>query len=158
MPCKTEEPDHNHVATQRAAKLYLYVLAYFNPFDRPQWVVDLVSNPYAQDDRIIPLLCKTLKDLPRGTFENLVYNARSRESRDLADWWEEHQEADKRRKEAIKRHLAAAATPARAHVDQRLVEAPDRLRSIAGMVNIPGIIHQELHQIADLIEHHLAKR
>lgn len=157
MPCQTEEPDRNHVATQRAARLYLYVVRLLGEHGPLRWVQELAANPFAQDDRMIPLLCGKLKALGPAAFSAIVYNARSRESRDLADWWEDHQEADRQRQEAEAKALAAATTPARAPVDHRLVKAPGRLRSIASLPNVSGAVHAELRQIADLIEIHLAK-
>lgn len=46
-----------------------------------------------------PALCAFLKKLKRDDvwkFDALVYNARDRMSRNLADWWEEHQKVDGR--------------------------------------------------------------
>jgi hypothetical protein len=43
-------------------------------------------------EKITPLLCEICKENP-----DLPYNARDPLSRKLADWWEDHQEFDKRK-------------------------------------------------------------
>ena len=49
------------------------------------------------------LLCKTLRELEATDaekFEQLVYNGRNKASRQLAIWWERHEEADRNREAA----------------------------------------------------------
>lgn len=49
------------------------------------------------NSKVIPALCKILKDMPEAKRNTLIYNARDRQSRDLANWWENHQLIDKER-------------------------------------------------------------
>ncbi len=42
----------------------------------------------------VPELCELLTEMDSEDLEFIVYNAHSKTARDLADWWEDHQEAD----------------------------------------------------------------
>ena len=48
-------------------------------------------------DELVATLCKVMHELPAEVVERLVYGNRCREARDLANWWEEHQAADRKR-------------------------------------------------------------
>jgi hypothetical protein len=61
-------------------------------------------------------LCEILRSLSESDVDKIVYNARNAMARKLADWWEEHQEADRKReakeaeeakKEAIRKEALA---------------------------------------------------
>lgn len=51
----------------------------------------------SEGDRWVAELCSELRKLDAETFDKVVYNAKVPESRRLADWWEEHEAADKAR-------------------------------------------------------------
>jgi len=53
---------------------------------------DIYSDTYA--DLLIDLLSYSLKSLKKSPelYELIVYNPHSRDSRDLANWWEDNQE------------------------------------------------------------------
>lgn len=65
-------------------------------------------------DAYTELLCSTLSTMKVTDMDRIVYNARNPKSRSLADWWENHQEWDKKRqkidakkkKEDKAKHLA----------------------------------------------------
>lgn len=46
------------------------------------------------------ILCSLIKCLNQETLEYVVYDARCKTSRQLADWWENHQEEDRKQAEA----------------------------------------------------------
>ncbi len=48
-------------------------------------------------DEYTALLCGTLRSLSEQDLEKTVYNAKNKTSRDLANWWEKHQEEDDRK-------------------------------------------------------------
>jgi hypothetical protein len=50
-----------------------------------------------EGDKWVAELCGILSGLSKAKENKLVYNAKSADSRKLADWWEEHQAADKKR-------------------------------------------------------------
>jgi hypothetical protein len=96
MPCRSDgmEPNAQEQTNQRAARLLVYTL---KRLDRPteNWMVQEANNIYARDERTIPRLCDVLKEMPSDQRDALVYGSpRDKMARQLADWWEEHQEAD----------------------------------------------------------------
>jgi len=57
-------------------------------------------NPISPTIKLVPQLCATLRKLQKNNpegFDALVYNARDKFSRKLADWWEVHEAADAKR-------------------------------------------------------------
>jgi hypothetical protein len=106
MPCSSGylDPTNTQRELQRAAKLLLYVYDAFGA-TAPQWIVAASVDLYCDDDRVVPALCDQLKRMTSADMDRIVYNARDRQARDLADWWEEHQAADLER-EAIEKAAA----------------------------------------------------
>ena len=103
MPCNSDylassckEREH-----RRAARLLLYVLRTTRQ-EIPAWLHLEVDNLYAKDERTIPVLCAVLAHASPAVLEEVVYNARNKTARDLANWWEDHQEADRTREEQEK--------------------------------------------------------
>jgi hypothetical protein len=71
---------------------------------------DVYGSGVELDDVVI-MLCRILTNLNLEQQEAVIYNARSKTSRRLADWWEEHQKADTKRceeEEAEERKVALA--------------------------------------------------
>lgn len=93
MPCRTEEPTATEEYNQRTAKLYVYVCEKLRR--------TLSASAYSAANAAFcgtdftPYLCKLLKNMSVDQMTNIVYNPHSKESRALADWWEQHQEDDK---------------------------------------------------------------
>lgn len=98
MPCNADylEPTNREKQLQHAANLlvYLYKKLGITPLD---WVAAEANNIYASDERSVVQLCATLKALEPSVRDWVVYNARNKTARQLADWWEEHQAADAER-------------------------------------------------------------
>jgi len=99
MPCHSDyiEPGERERELQRAAKLYMFALESLRE-NVPLYVKRAANNPYGEED-VIPELCNYLTRLKRDfpdIFESVVY-ARSKQARDLANWWEDHEEADRAR-------------------------------------------------------------
>lgn len=114
MPCRSDymDPTHKEQQLQRTAQLLKYV---YETLEQP---VSAKLNEAAQDcyckQDYVPELCKTIRGMPARQLNKVVYNARDRVSRDLADWWEEHEAADRKRearerKEAEEKALAESA-------------------------------------------------
>lgn len=100
MPCNSDylNPSQKEVALRRAATLLVHVYQFLGEPVSPA-LKAAAANLYCSDD-YVPALCARLKKLKRFSkdrFEELVYNAKSPVSRDLAGWWEEHENADKAR-------------------------------------------------------------
>lgn len=123
MPCNSDylDPNEREREHQRAAKLLVYIHERL-AFECPAWITKEAANSYASDERLIPLLCKTMTNMSEVMRDNFTYkSARLPEARDLADWWETHQEADRKRvareqeqeaKAALVRQALAKLTPA----------------------------------------------
>jgi hypothetical protein len=90
------EPNDKERQLQRTAKLLIYVQQQLGQ-GTPRWVQKTAANIYASDERVVPKLCSTLRNMSKSDMERIVYNAHSVQARDLADWWEEHQKADRAR-------------------------------------------------------------
>jgi hypothetical protein len=98
MPCNSDylEPTFQEKELQRAAKLLIFVWRHLDK-PIPKWLKDEATNCYAMSERTIPALCDTLSGLSIRKRDEIVYNAKNKQSRDLADWWEDHQTADAKR-------------------------------------------------------------
>lgn len=101
------DPTNKEAELQRTAKLLVYVLEKRGaPVD--SLIKQTAANQYANED-YVPELCNELRilrcDHP-DQYENIVYNAHDKVSRDLADWWDDHQAADARRNAEKQRDVA----------------------------------------------------
>lgn len=54
---------------------------------------------YADDRSMVPELCHILRCLKPEALEEIVYDSHDPMARQLADWWETHLEADRKREE-----------------------------------------------------------
>lgn len=103
MPCNSEylDPTHRERELRRAAQLAIYVLSELKK-PVPGWVIEASKDIYCDNDDTVPYLCGLCKSLTVAEEAKIIYNAYSKTSRELADWWEEHLEADRRREQAEK--------------------------------------------------------
>lgn len=100
MPCYTDPPSSTEIYRQNTAKLLVYVLKSLGRTP-DRGIVATASDCFAHKD-YTPELCAELKALSKAELERLAYNAKSKQSRLLADWWEDHQAADARHEAAEK--------------------------------------------------------
>lgn len=120
MPCNSDylEPRGREVELHRAARLYQYVLlSTHKPV--PQRVQQAAESIYGQDRNGDPVdcvsaLCAAIKRMDNAMQKRVVYTAESRDARDLANWWEDHQQADSQREAAEADEKKQAALKARA--------------------------------------------
>lgn len=90
------EPTSKERELQRTAKLLIYVRERTGqPIE--DWVVETANDQYAWRDDVVMYLCQALKYMPKDQQEQIIYNAHDKTSRDLANWWDKHQEADRTR-------------------------------------------------------------
>lgn len=96
MPCSDNYPavTSSQAHRQRTAKLLIWVYKRLG-VPIPKKVRDASLDSYCEDKTVIPSLCKALKEMTDSDRDALVYDARSKMSRALANWWERHQEQDK---------------------------------------------------------------
>lgn len=95
MPCDSSylEPTYREREFKRAAVLYEFVLRETGqPIDEALKRAAIYC--YGEGFDSIPILCAALTAMPESERDRLM-TQRNRTSRDLANWWEEHQEHDK---------------------------------------------------------------
>jgi hypothetical protein len=89
------DPTNKEIQLQRTARLLKFVN---QQLDIPvsQKLQEAAKNTWCRDD-YVPVLCKTIRGMTEDQLNTIVYNGRDATSRDLADWWDEHEAADRRR-------------------------------------------------------------
>ena len=97
MPCNSDhmQPTSREAYNQNVAILLRYV------FQKLEIVIPTdihrdANNLYCNRDHT-EALCFTLNNLSEIQIERIVYNARDKQARKLADWWEDHQAIDELR-------------------------------------------------------------
>lgn len=100
MGCRSDymEQTSSEQFVQKTAINLVYVLKSLKK-SVPKWVQKTANDYYAQDpeDQLTPTLCGLIKKMTKAQLNKIVYDGRSPEARQLAQWWDEHQAADKRR-------------------------------------------------------------
>jgi oligoribonuclease NrnB/cAMP/cGMP phosphodiesterase (DHH superfamily) len=103
MPCKSEylEPNAREIEATRVARLLIYVCEALSDSYEPSEnvatnAVTAYPNVTFLDDHT-KLLCGHLKALSEEQANKIIWDGRKREARELAEWWERHQELDKER-------------------------------------------------------------
>lgn len=103
MPCDASymEPDERERESKEAAELIVYVTNRLCAIP-PQWVTAAAKDYYGRapgykDTDTITYLCELLSTLTDDLRDNIVYgNPKDKTCRRLADWWERHQDYDKK--------------------------------------------------------------
>lgn len=117
MPCNSDylEPSKKEKDSKEVANHILYVDS-FNIFGfNSVWISSTIKHaacgaygdPGALEEMVVKL-CGALTYIEKhypNDFERILYDGRSRRARALADWWEVHQKADKKRVEKEDRQL-----------------------------------------------------
>lgn len=100
MPCRSDYMESNEYEQrlQETAQLLVFVKTELG-LNISKRLLDASENIYCKAD-YVPELCKTIRAMDETQLNQIVYNARRKQSRALADWWDEHQEADRIREEA----------------------------------------------------------
>lgn len=100
MPCNCDhmEPSKWEKESKKVAKLIVWS---YNQLDEvcPTWIQYVANNTHGDIDKVHDLtaiLCKCCKTLS----EDVIYDGRNKTARRLADWWDNHQEADRIKEEA----------------------------------------------------------
>lgn len=111
MPCNSDhmEPNVKERQINEAAQLLSYA---YRALGRvvPKRVVDAANSPYGAGggEEMMVELCDLIRNMNEVQQAQIVFNGRVREARRLADWWEEHQEEDRKRFEAERAELIKA--------------------------------------------------
>ncbi len=95
MPCRVDvyEPSEQQKQENRAGYLLAWLMKQ-RGYTIPTWLTSLVEGKCIVSNKAVPALCEIIKQLTETERNKYLYNARVKESRALADWWEEHEEAD----------------------------------------------------------------
>ncbi len=94
-------PTNKEMQLRKTCELYVYVLKSQGKEvpEEIQECADSYDYDYLVD--CVAELSDALIGLESDTFERIVNNTQSRESRDLRNWWEMQKEADRLRKELV---------------------------------------------------------
>ncbi len=104
---------------QQTAKFLVFVAKKLNNEPNKLWVK--TANDYYAAVNLVPELCSLLNEMNNEQINAIVYNAKDKTSRALADWYEEHKAADEKRiaaeneklkKEKLIKSAKAKLTPA----------------------------------------------
>lgn len=108
MPCQSDymEPTRAEQNSKKTAELLLYVMSAISKWGHPKIHTTFVqatvaaSDEYGRPGRLEQFtqdLCILISAMDENMRDEVVYNGKSKESRRLADWWDEHKEADRKR-------------------------------------------------------------
>jgi len=97
MPCRSDymEPTHKERLLRETAVLFAYALNELGE-EVPDSVHQAAADQYCRVD-FVPELCQLIRNMTEDECDRIVYNPRSKIARSLADWWETHEEADRKR-------------------------------------------------------------
>lgn len=103
MPCQSDylAAIGQELESQRVCRLLVYLHGRLQQ-SVPEWVTQAAADYYGNLSRLdeaTKMLCERCRSLTTTEAESLIYDAHNTEARDLAGWWERHQEWDKRRVE-----------------------------------------------------------
>lgn len=106
MGCRSDylEATQSENHSKEVAQHLVYVLTHLKK-EVPDYVTKAANNYYGDTNKLHTMvveLCDILTHMKDKTLNEIVYNAKDKQSRALADWWETHQEADRKRIEKEK--------------------------------------------------------
>jgi len=101
MPCQSDylAQSGQELESVRVCRLLVYLYVKINK-DIPEWIKTAANYYYGNIGRLdeaTKMLCECCRSLTTDEVEKYIYNARDETARQLASWWEKHQEWDKRR-------------------------------------------------------------
>lgn len=104
MPCNSDylEPREDEKLSQKFAEYLIWLLTKRRKVV-PPWVRETAKDSYGNLARLNDLvfaLCFNCKEMTDEERERIIYDAHDPIAREMATWWEEHQEADRLRREA----------------------------------------------------------
>lgn len=101
MGCNSDylDPTASEEESQRAAMLLKYVFE-SKGMPVPSEVEKAANDSYGDVGRLntfVVKLCALLTNMSAAEQDAIIYNGRNPKARQLADWWDEHQAADRQR-------------------------------------------------------------
>ncbi len=129
MPCNCDymEPGTHEIRSREVAQHLVYVYKNLNQ-KVPKDVMEASKHIYGNVGKLnemVVSLCDMLTNMEDVVRDAIVYNAKEKESRELANWWEEHQEADRKRiaKEKKAAEMKKLAEKAKSKLSKKELEA-----------------------------------
>lgn len=119
MPCSSDhmEPTVQERQHRLASELLVFVLSQLGRPVSKKLKADAENLYGGGGEENMVELCATIRQMDAQQLERIVYNGRSRISRKLADWWDEHQVEDLKRLE-VARTVLKTAQGAKSFFDQ----------------------------------------
>ncbi len=110
MPCSSEhlEPTAKERYRQRTARLYIYAWTEMGMGPVLPEVYAASNDPYCTADYTNMLCALIGAAMSKPEQDRIVYNARDPRARDLADWWEAHEQLDADKAEVERRRVERA--------------------------------------------------
>lgn len=95
MPCYTPDESNHDKESRRVSNLILIFDKKMNIKSDPR--IEKWANAYYENhcNVVTPMLCEKIRALNEDELNQIVYNGRDKESRMLADWWDEHDKFDR---------------------------------------------------------------
>lgn len=129
MGCRSDhmEPRAREAESKRVATFLVFIAEQTNQ-TLPAWVFKAAREYYGDEvrcDKLTDLLCTTIREMGTPVREAVVYNAHDAQARELAAWWEHHQQVDaeRERKEAKEAKLREIANGLAANLTDEQKEA-----------------------------------
>lgn len=99
MPCRSDymEPNQKEQLLQETAQLLIYVRMNTKTGVKVTEKLKRASQDiYCRQD-YVPELCAAIRAMTEEEQSRIIYDGRNPNARKLADWWDKHQEADRKR-------------------------------------------------------------
>lgn len=107
------EPTALEANKVQVSRLLCHVAAQTSGLDElPNVYIKASKSSYGEGvdlNKATALLCSKIRKMSKMLKDSIVYDPYSKLSRELANWWEEHQVADKERETMEKQKIAKAA-------------------------------------------------
>jgi hypothetical protein len=106
MPCNSDymNPTRKETDSQKCAQHLCYLFRKLKK-PLPDWITKAAVSIYGSPDHLndfVILICDAINGLTKNQIDKIIYDGKSKDARALADFWDEHVEADnKRKKEKI---------------------------------------------------------
>ena len=106
MPCDCShmQPTYDETESKRVCKLICFLFNELN-LQIPNWIEEASIDMYGNSRKLTAaesILYDTVKSLSEDKFSAYVYNARSKDSRKLANWYEDYDKKTKDKREGLR--------------------------------------------------------
>lgn len=129
MPCDGSYMDPTQLESNRK-NVCQFIVWLHEKLDEPvpdevRSAADHIYGEGVDIDQVTAQLCRTIRKMRKSQRDDIIYNGRDRFARKLADWWDDHVEADKARskKEREEKSRAKIAEKAMSKLTRREKDA-----------------------------------